>query len=1195
MTRGKGDFEDEEYDEEGDNEEMNYNDGDDGDDDDYGDHGPPDDGDFEFRRFPMRGRGRGGFRARGRGMHRGRGDFRGGFRGRGFGPRGPGFRGGPGGPFGPRGPRFRGGPPNWDGPPNWGPPPPGMMGPGGPGMCPPPNHMMMNNGQGPMGMGPPFGPPPGMGPQGGPGGPPPGMMGPGGPPPMNGPGMMGGPMNRMPPPNMGMPPPNMGQPPMGGMPPMNMPPPGGAMSMAPNGMSGMSELDFSGEIWVETKSGEGKSYYYNARTRETTWTKPEGGEVKIISQEQVEQMAQAARMTGQTGAIGAAATTESGDATKPDDLNNSTTNQSSDSDFSQIQGPPPGMTPFGAPAPFGGPPPFGMPPPGFGGPGPGPGQYPGWGMTPPTAQPISGQPVMNPVAAQANAVPNEAPAAAVAAPSSQIDPEILARAAEWTEHKAPDGRFYYFNAKLGSSVWEKPQALKDLETAKLAAAQGISVSSSAVITGSASLNSGVKVNDVTSSPAIEETKPALMNGRLKDDHDDGEDHRDDSNSDSESHKKEWEHSTSTGNAFNSSATATSTGAVDEASAKKNEEEEKAKEAQKAQDRSKPVSSTPIPGTPWCVVWTGDGRVFFYNPSSRTSVWERPEDLQNRPDVDKLVSTPPEVVSTTAATENKEAVKREHEADLDSSAAKKPKLETAAVKEEETKVEKKQIDIGKEAAMEAEVRAARERAIVPLEIRINSFREMLTEKEVSAFSTWEKELHKIVFDPRYLLLTSKERKQVFEKYVKERAEEERKEKRNKMKERKDQFRKLMEEANLHGKSSFADFAQKFSRDERFKNLEKMREREGLFNEYLLEVRKREKEEKSQRRDQVRKDFFALLRESSEVTRHSRWSEVKKKLDNDSRYRAVDSSSTREDWFREYIKILKDERKREKEKDRDKDKKDRDRKEDSKEKDAESDEGAVNSESEREQREAEKQARVEASLRERQKEVERTLAVHLRDRDNEREQHKHDEAVQHFNALLADLVRNSELAWREAKRQLRKDHRWDLAELLSRDEKEKLFNEHIELLSKKKKEKFRQLLDETSEVKLSSNWKDVKKLIKDDPRYSKISWSDRKLEREFKDYVKDKLADAKTNIKELLMETKHLTYKSRELIRENEAHMQEVEEILKKDRRYLVLDHLPEERTELVLSYLDELEQRGPPPPPTASDPSRRGGINVKPQL
>lgn len=99
----------------------------------------------------------------------------------------------------------------------------------------------------------------------------------------------------------------------------------------------------------------------------------------------------------------------------------------------------------------------------------------------------------------------------------------------------------------------------------------------------------------------------------------------------------------------------------------------------------------------------------------------------------------------------------------------------------------------------------------------------------------------------------------------------------MKERKEQFQKLLEEAGLHGKyvykeevnflslcfyrkysfiyflffyrSSFSDFAQKHGRDERFKNVEKMRERESLFNEYLLEVRKREKEEKTAKREQV----------------------------------------------------------------------------------------------------------------------------------------------------------------------------------------------------------------------------------------------------------------------------------------------------------------------------------------------------------
>lgn len=51
---------------------------------------------------------------------------------------------------------------------------------------------------------------------------------------------------------------------------------------------------------------------------------------------------------------------------------------------------------------------------------------------------------------------------------------------------------------------------------------------------------------------------------------------------------------------------------------------------------------------------------------------------------------------------------------------------------------------------------------------------------------------------------------------------------------------------------------------------------------------------------------------------------------------------------------------------------------------------------------KEARIEASLKEREKEVQRTMAVHLKHRENEREQHKHDEAVVHFNALLADLV-------------------------------------------------------------------------------------------------------------------------------------------------------------------------------------------------
>ena len=65
------------------------------------------------------------------------------------------------------------------------------------------------------------------------------------------------------------------------------------------------------------------------------------------------------------------------------------------------------------------------------------------------------------------------------------------------------------------------------------------------------------------------------------------------------------------------------------------------------------------------------------------------------------------------------------------------------------ISEKKIDSVKDGVAEAEAKAAKERQIVPLEIRVKQFKDMLKEKEVSAFSTWEKELHKIVFDPRYI--------------------------------------------------------------------------------------------------------------------------------------------------------------------------------------------------------------------------------------------------------------------------------------------------------------------------------------------------------------------------------------------------------------------------------------------------------------
>lgn len=41
-----------------------------------------------------------------------------------------------------------------------------------------------------------------------------------------------------------------------------------------------------------------------------------------------------------------------------------------------------------------------------------------------------------------------------------------------------------------------------------------------------------------------------------------------------------------------------------------------------------------------MVWTGDDRVFFFNPTMQLSVWEKPLDLKNRGDLTRIIEDPP---------------------------------------------------------------------------------------------------------------------------------------------------------------------------------------------------------------------------------------------------------------------------------------------------------------------------------------------------------------------------------------------------------------------------------------------------------------------------------------------------------------------------------------------------------------------------
>ncbi|XP_007452077.1 PREDICTED: transcription elongation regulator 1-like protein [Lipotes vexillifer] len=246
--------------------------------------------------------------------------------------------------------------------------------------------------------------------------------------------------------------------------------------------------------------------------------------------------------------------------------------------------------------------------------------------------------------------------------------------------------------------------------------------------------------------------------------------------------------------------------------------------------TRPVASTPVPGSPWCVVWTGDDRVFFFNPTMQLSVWEKPMDLRNRGDLNRIIEDPPHKRKLEAATTK-----------AGDGSSSEDGREDPHVKTKRNRTEG-HVSPGPEEAERKGTGAKTPppQILLPLEERVTHFRDMLLERGVSAFSTWEKELHKIVFDPRYLLLNSEERKQIFEQFVKTRIKEEYKEKKSKLLLAKEEFRKLLEGSKLSPRTTFKEFAEKYGRDQRFRLVQKRKDQEHFFNQFILILKKRDKE-------------------------------------------------------------------------------------------------------------------------------------------------------------------------------------------------------------------------------------------------------------------------------------------------------------------------------------------------------------------
>ncbi|KAK1412999.1 hypothetical protein QVD17_34673 [Tagetes erecta] len=114
-----------------------------------------------------------------------------------------------------------------------------------------------------------------------------------------------------------------------------------------------------------------------------------------------------------------------------------------------------------------------------------------------------------------------------------------------------------------------------------------------------------------------------------------------------------------------------------------------------------------------------------------------------------------------------------------------------------------------------------------------------------------------------------------------------------------FKALLEEANVKADWNWEQAMRVIINDKRYGALKAHGERKQAFNEYLMQRKKIEAEERRLKQRKAKEEFTKMLEESKELTSSMRWSKAMALFEDDERYKAVDRPADREDLFQSYL--------------------------------------------------------------------------------------------------------------------------------------------------------------------------------------------------------------------------------------------------------------------------------------------------------
>lgn len=185
----------------------------------------------------------------------------------------------------------------------------------------------------------------------------------------------------------------------------------------------------------------------------------------------------------------------------------------------------------------------------------------------------------------------------------------------------------------------------------------------------------------------------------------------------------------------------------------------------------------------------------------------------------------------------------------------------------------------------------------------AFKALLESANVESNWNWEQTMRVIINDKRYgALRTLGERKQAFNEYLGQRKKLEAEERRMRMKKAREEFTKMLEECEeLTSNTRWSKAISMFEEDERFKAVERSSDREDLFDSYMEDLQKREKEKAQEELRRNRLEFRQYMETCGYIKVNTPWRKVQDRLEDNEIGQRLDKFD-RLEVFQEYIRDL-----------------------------------------------------------------------------------------------------------------------------------------------------------------------------------------------------------------------------------------------------------------------------------------------------